>query len=89
VEGLDQVVVRAEFEAAHLAHLVAARRQHQHRRIRHQADLLEHLKAVQARHIHVEQRHIRMRPVEDGQPGLAVGGALYLGILPLELQVGP
>ena len=75
LDRLGDVVDRAELEARHLVRHFAARRQEDHERVarlRLRLQFAADLEAVHARHHHVEQHQVRLRPPRDLERGRAV-----------------
>ena len=88
-ERLGDVVVGADLQAPNLVQLLAARRQHQDRRVGDLADPPQHLEPIQARQADVQQHDVRRLVEEAGQRRLAVGRRENVDALPLELEAEP
>jgi hypothetical protein len=78
-DRFDQVVVRAEAQAAHDGTLVAVRGQHQHRQVGDLAELAQHLQAVDVGQAQVEQHQVGVVVAGQGvraalDPGRPVAG---------------
>ena len=74
IEGLDHVVVRAQFQAQHLIKGLALGREHHHRRIAQLADAAADFQTVHSGHHHIQQDHVRLDLIELFQTFLAVVG---------------
>ncbi len=70
----------------HLADVLFARGQQEHRHVRYLADLGEHLEPRPLRHGHVQHHHVRALFGEQPQPGLAVARFDDDSIVPLQLR---
>ena len=89
VERLEQIVDRAELDAAHHAVHLVERRDHDHRKIAQTRLILEpvqHPIAVDLRHHHVEQNQVEFLTAEPRDRFLAVVGGLDPGVA-FELEI--
>ena len=94
VEGLGDVVIRAELEPGDAIRHIAACSEHDHRHAVAAPDFLADRKAILAGQHHVEQHQVRARGRQPAQALLAVEDAVHFDLVPLaigaqQLRVAP
>src|ERR1700677_2933317 len=85
IEGLAQVVAGAEFQANDPVDIVAARREHQDRRLVGRSQFAQHVEAADARQHHVENQNFELAGLQYFQGVAAVVHALDLEVLGVQV----